>query len=108
MANGNQFGNHFTIAPEASLSDGLLDIVVVKSRKKARTMLSLLFHIRSGKTSQPQEGIKPEKDILYFQTDRIRLLNPRRAPLHIDGDYSPTSEELEIEVSPAAYTLLVP
>jgi diacylglycerol kinase (ATP) len=29
IANGNQFGNNFTIAPKARLSDGLLDIVVV-------------------------------------------------------------------------------
>ena len=29
IANSNQFGNNFTIAPKASLSDGLLDIVIV-------------------------------------------------------------------------------
>src|SRR6185312_9537244 len=29
IANSNQFGNNFTIAPEASLSDGLLDVIVV-------------------------------------------------------------------------------
>ncbi|HET9429772.1 MAG TPA: diacylglycerol kinase family protein, partial [Chitinophagaceae bacterium] len=28
IANSNQFGNNFTIAPKASLSDGLLDIVI--------------------------------------------------------------------------------
>jgi len=30
IANSNQFGNNFTIAPKASLNDGLLDIVVVQ------------------------------------------------------------------------------
>ena len=30
IANGNQFGNNVTIAPYASLSDGLLDVVIVQ------------------------------------------------------------------------------
>lgn len=30
VANSNQFGNNFIIAPKANLSDGLLDIVIVK------------------------------------------------------------------------------
>jgi diacylglycerol kinase (ATP) len=34
VANSNQFGNHFTIAPKASLSDGLLDIVVMTKQSK--------------------------------------------------------------------------
>jgi YegS/Rv2252/BmrU family lipid kinase len=34
IANSNQFGNNFTIAPKASLSDGLLDIVIVSSQNK--------------------------------------------------------------------------
>lgn len=108
VANGNQFGNHFTIAPEASLSDGLLDIVAVKKQKKSRTLWSLLHHVRKGRTSDPTENIQPERDILYFQTDRIRILNPRMAPLHIDGDHAPTSGEFTIKVAPGAYSLMVP
>ena len=34
IANSNQFGNNFTIAPKASLTDGLLDIVIVTSQNK--------------------------------------------------------------------------
>ncbi|MBL0316711.1 MAG: hypothetical protein IPP69_13445 [Flavobacteriales bacterium] len=32
IANSNQFGNHFTIAPKASIQDGLLDIVAVEKK----------------------------------------------------------------------------
>ena len=108
VANGNQFGNHFTIAPRASLSDGLLDIVAVKKQNKGLTIWSLLKHIRKGRVSEPRNGIRPKKDILYFQTGRITILNPRMAPLHIDGDYATTSAEISIQVAPAAYALLVP
>ena len=34
IANSNQFGNNFTIAPKALLSDGLLDVVIVKKTAK--------------------------------------------------------------------------
>ncbi len=36
IANSNQFGNNFTIAPKASLNDGLLDIVIVQKMNKAK------------------------------------------------------------------------
>ena len=38
IANSNQFGNNFTIAPQASLHDGLLDIVVVNKMSKLRML----------------------------------------------------------------------
>src|SRR6185437_16612354 len=42
IANSNQFGNNFTIAPKASLSDGLLDVIEVKKMSKLRIVWSVL------------------------------------------------------------------
>src|SRR6185295_2759537 len=42
IANSNQFGNNFTIAPKASLTDGLLDIVVVTAQNKVSFVLQTL------------------------------------------------------------------
>ncbi len=39
IANSNQFGNNMTIAPQASIADGLLDIVIVQKMNKARLPL---------------------------------------------------------------------
>src|SRR5258705_11443266 len=39
IANSNQFGNNFTIAPQASLTDGLLDIVILTSQNKLSMLL---------------------------------------------------------------------
>ncbi|RYY65836.1 MAG: diacylglycerol kinase, partial [Chitinophagaceae bacterium] len=39
IANSNQFGNNVTIAPKASLSDGLLDIVVATRQSKLGLLL---------------------------------------------------------------------
>ncbi|MBC7534270.1 MAG: diacylglycerol kinase, partial [Ferruginibacter sp.] len=45
IANSNQFGNHVTIAPKASLNDGLLDIVIVNKMSKLNMVYSLLRQV---------------------------------------------------------------
>jgi len=49
IANSNQFGNNFTIAPQASLHDGLLDIVVVNKMSKLRMIWTILKQVRNGR-----------------------------------------------------------
>ncbi|MBS1608820.1 MAG: diacylglycerol kinase, partial [Bacteroidetes bacterium] len=48
IANSNQFGNNFTIAPKALLSDGLLDIVVVKKMAKPLLLLTIMKQVLAG------------------------------------------------------------
>jgi diacylglycerol kinase family enzyme len=47
VANSNQFGNQVTIAPQASLNDGLLDIVIVQKMHKAKLPFAILKQIRN-------------------------------------------------------------
>ena len=108
IANSNQFGNNFTIAPEASLSDGLLDIIVVKKMSKTRILWSVLKQMKAGRIRGYEDKKFHRKDILYFQTDKIKIINPGLAPLHIDGDHVPTHKEFNIEILPAAFRLIQP
>ena len=108
IANSNQFGNNFTIAPEASLSDGLLDIVVVKKMNKLLIPWYVFRQMKTGKITPNTKEEFSKNYILYLQAKKIRILNPQMAPLHIDGDYAETSKEFKIEILPAAYDLLVP
>ncbi|MEO6838617.1 MAG: YegS/Rv2252/BmrU family lipid kinase [Ginsengibacter sp.] len=108
IANSNQFGNNFKIAPKASICDGLLDIVVVKKTRKLQTVWSFINQILSGKTKSIHAKDFHKKKILYFQTKKIKIENPQLALLHIDGDPSETSKEFSIEILPAAYKLIQP
>ena len=108
IANSNQFGNNFKIAPEASISDGLLDIIVVKKMSKPKIVWSVFKQMQSGKISDIKEKDFHQKDILYFQTKDIEIVNSQMAPLHIDGDHASTYKELKIEILPSAFNLLVP
>jgi len=106
IANSNQFGNQFTIAPKASLTDGLLDIVVVKKMPKYRFLWSVLKQVLNGKLKDYDESAFHKEVVLYFQTDRLTIKNKDAAPLHIDGDPCNTSSEFKIEVIPNAFKLL--
>ena len=108
IANSNQFGNNFTIAPEASLSDGLLDVIVVKKMSKPRIIWSVFKQMKTGKIITFEEKNLDKKDILYFQTDALQIMNPELAPLHIDGDHAPTAEKFIIEILPSAFSLIRP
>lgn len=108
IANSNQFGNNFTIAPQASLHDGLLDIVVVNKMSKLRMIWTILKQIRNGQVRMYEDKKYHRNDIHYFQTKKITIKNPQLAPLHIDGDPAETSEVFEIEIIENAFKLLTP
>ncbi len=106
IANSNQFGNHVTIAPKASLNDGLLDIVVVNKMSKINFLYSVLKQIKAGKLQQVSEKDFEKKDILYLQAKKISILNPGLAPLHVDGEPSRTNGFFEINILESAFRLL--
>ena len=106
IANSNQFGNNFTIAPKASLSDGLLDIVIVTKQNKLKWILQTLGQVRGNNKLQTDALIDEKKAVIYFQTSSIRIKNLSKAPLHIDGDPAETMSKLDIQVKPACFNLL--
>jgi diacylglycerol kinase (ATP) len=108
IANSNQFGNNFTIAPKASLDDGLLDIVIVTRQKKMSLLLETLKQVRGNNPLQRSDGVTDKKGVLYFQTDKLTIINPSLAPLHIDGDPVSTSEKFVIEIKKKCFRLLQP
>ncbi len=108
IANSNQFGNNFTIAPQASLHDGLLDIVVVNKMSKLRMVWAVLKQVRSGQVSMYEDRKYHRNGIHYFQAKKLTIKNPALAPLHIDGDPAETSPVFEIEIIENAFRLLIP
>ena len=69
IANSNQFGNNFTIAPQASLGDGLLDIVIVKKMSKFMLPFSVISQVTGINAVQHANDYINNKNIIYLQTD---------------------------------------
>ena len=74
IANSNQFGNNVTIAPKASICDGLLDVVMVNKMSKIKLLYSLSKQISLGQVTNTEKQFR-QKDIFYFQTSFAHLIN---------------------------------
>lgn len=107
VANSNQFGNNFKIAPKASLHDGLLDVIIIRKDIKMTIFFKMLRHILMGKV-QNNISEADSNNVVYFQTKKIIIKNLSNAPLQIDGDPVATDEEFLIEVLPSAFKLIQP
>jgi len=108
IANSNQFGNNLTIAPEASLNDGLLDIVIVQKMNKAKLPFAILKQIRGNNKLQQLVDDVTKKNILYFQTPTIKIKNLKHAPFHIDGEPKETYDEFEANIIKDCFELIQP
>jgi diacylglycerol kinase (ATP) len=106
IANSNQFGNNFTIAPKALLSDGLLDIVIAKKSAKPLLLFNLIKQILTGKLYKVESSLK--NPVIYFQTSELVIINKFQAPMHIDGDPAETPEKLVIQVKKKCFRLIQP
>lgn len=108
IANSNQFGNNFKIAPKASLNDGLLDIVIVQKMNKARLPFAILKQIRGNNELQQLVEDMTSKNVLYFQTPGLTIRNLKHAPFHVDGEPRQTDEEFKIEIIRNCFRLIQP
>lgn len=108
IANSNQFGNNFTIAPKASLSDGLLDIVIVTHQNKLSFILQTIKQVAGRNKLQTENFINEKKSVIYFQTDELVIKNLSEAPMHIDGDPAETPQQIKVKIAPACFHLIQP
>jgi diacylglycerol kinase (ATP) len=106
IANSNQFGNNFTIAPQALLSDGLLDIVIVKKVAKPLLLLTIMKQVLAGRIKKVENSL--QQPVIYFQTKELKIKNLDLAPLHIDGDPAETPNQLHIKVLKKCFRLISP
>ncbi|MBU6306481.1 MAG: diacylglycerol kinase [Bacteroidetes bacterium] len=113
VANADQFGNKVTIAPHASISDGLLDVVIVKKQNKI-PLLWRAYRQLSGR-NRPLRGEEivaslssgaQQQDIHYWQVPSIEIENLGGALIHIDGEPSEAISYTQLRVLPLAFTLI--
>jgi diacylglycerol kinase family enzyme len=73
---------------------------------KLRFIWAVLKQVRSGKINEHDDKTFHEKDVLYFQTDKLIIHNLDAAPLHIDGEPSYTAKKFVFEIIPDAFKLI--
>ena len=80
IANGQYLGGGFNAAPKASMSDGLMDLVILKDSGSLK-MLDKFVSLKN------DEGYTEEDNILYYQVSQVTLLPKERdMTVSLDGE----------------------
>ena len=98
IANTRQFGNNAYIAPMASKSDGLVDMVLVK---KFPITYSPLFAIRMF-----TKKLKADDYVTYLPISEIEFkVNTKN--WHLDGEFNKIKSPIRVKVQPSSLRILV-
>ncbi len=100
IANSSQYGNNTYISPEASVTDGLLDVCIVKSFPLYRLPLLAYAMIR---------GITHRSDMVEIIKGKdIHISRAHDAAIHIDGEPFPMGKEIAISIVPLSLKIITP
>ncbi|TDO20071.1 diacylglycerol/lipid kinase family protein [Pedobacter duraquae] len=100
IANSSQYGNNAHISPEASVTDGLLDVCVIKSFPLYK-MPALALDMFRGNTHRSNL-------VEIFQGKKIKISRPQDAAIHIDGEPFFMGREIDIAVVPLSLNIITP
>ncbi|WP_426049846.1 diacylglycerol/lipid kinase family protein [Chryseobacterium sp. NFX27] len=98
IANTRQFGNNAYIAPNASKSDGLVDMVLVK---KFPLTYSALFAFRMF-----TKRLKDDEYVTYLPVSEISFKVTTKN-WHLDGEFNKIKSPVHVKVLPASLNILI-
>lgn len=98
-ANASQYGNNAYIAPQASMSDGLLDVTIMQpfDMIEAPQLGIDLFN----------KTIDKNPRIQTFKTRHIHIKRDKPGFIHYDGDPIMTSADVDIRIEPRGINIIV-
>lgn len=98
-ANASQYGNNAYIAPQASMSDGLLDVIIMEPFDviEAPQISIDMFNKTLDKNSK----------IKSFRCRRLHIHRDNPGVIHYDGDPVMTGEDIDVELQPKGIKMIV-
>ena len=99
LANTSQYGNNAYIAPQAGITDGILDFCALKPFGFFGA-LGLGFRLFN-------KTIDRSRLCTYFKTKKV-LINGKNLNFHVDGEPVRNSDPIEISIDPLSLNIIVP
>lgn len=99
VANAGQYGNDFFIAPEASITDGLFHLVILKPFS-VLNFPSLLSKILSKKA-------QTSKSIETYTTNKLVITRETTDTIHFDGEPDMQPKEVVFEMKPKSLKVII-
>ena len=100
VANGKQFGYNFQIAPEASWTDGLFDIVIIRKFPK---MLGGALVMRAMKGS-----LLKSPYVKHYRGKEVIISHPSLNMMQLDGDAKPCDNKIHFHLESRIQKVLTP
>jgi YegS/Rv2252/BmrU family lipid kinase len=100
LANASQFGNNALVAPDASVSDGVLDVCFIR-RIPIVEAVPFILKIFRGR-------IEKSRFATLIKAKHFIAEVSEPQPLHLDGEPIPPSTRFEVQIQPHSLNMIVP
>ncbi len=98
-ANASQYGNNAYIAPQASMSDGLLDVVIMEPFD--------VFEAPQVSIDMFNKTLDRNSKIKTFRCRKLHIHRNSPGVIHYDGDPVTTGEDINVELQPKGIKIIV-
>lgn len=101
IANSNQYGNDFQISPSASITDGLLDVCILKPIPWYMAV-SFFYHLLYKRDAHEMEFLK------VIKGKKIRITRDTDTIIHLDGEPMHLTTEINVCINPMSIQIITP
>ncbi len=98
-ANASQYGNNAYIAPQASMSDGLLDVIIMEPFD--------VFEAPQISIDMFNKTLDKSSKIKTFKCRKLHIHRSKPGAIHYDGDPAMTGEDIDVELVPKGINIIV-
>lgn len=98
-ANASQYGNNAYIAPQASMSDGLMDVIIMEPFD--------VFEAPQISIEMFSKTLDKNSKIKTFRTQHLHIHRDKPGVIHYDGDPVMTGADIDIELKPKGINIIV-
>jgi YegS/Rv2252/BmrU family lipid kinase len=99
IANASQFGNNAYVSPDAKITDGLLDVTIVKPfpKPKAIYLGVRLFN----------KSLDRSKYVNIYRTEKVAVIRKKKGAVHYDGEPIEMGKKIRFRVVPNGLKVMV-
>lgn len=98
-ANASQYGNNAYIAPQASMSDGLMDVIIMEPFD--------VFEAPQISIDMFNKTLDKNSKIKTFRSRKLHIHRSKPGVIHYDGDPVMTGEDIDVELQPKGIKMII-
>lgn len=99
IANASQYGNNAYIAPQASMSDGMLDVIIVEPLD--------FLEASQASIEMFNKTLNQNSKIKTFRTKELTIRRASEGVIHFDGDPAEAGRELHVKIHEKGINVIV-